>query len=155
VITDPTMALTPANPRTDFPLSKFTVPAVYQSRSLENNENGLQMVPSQALMFVVLAVGLSAPLKRACRQKRSSGVRKGVRSINWVVSEGYLEIISHLIQFIFLTCGVQFVAFSLDFELPRMPISVPSGLGPNAPGLPGRIVTLFAIHPPAVDAPQS
>jgi hypothetical protein len=72
--------LTPANPRTGFQLSKSTVPAVYQSRSLENNENGLQMVPSQALMFVVLAVGLSAPLKRACRQKRRSGVRKGVRS---------------------------------------------------------------------------
>ncbi|TVS20747.1 MAG: hypothetical protein EA424_02390 [Planctomycetaceae bacterium] len=39
---------------------------------------------------------------------------------------------------------VQFVAFSLDFELSRVPISVPSQLGPNAPGLPGRIVTFLA-----------
>jgi hypothetical protein len=42
------------------------------------------------------------------------------------------------------TWRVQFVAFWLDFELSRMPISVPSRLGPNAPGLPGRIVTLVA-----------
>jgi hypothetical protein len=33
---------------------------------------GLHVVPSQALMIVVLAVGLSAPLERACRQNRLS-----------------------------------------------------------------------------------
>jgi hypothetical protein len=39
---------------------------------------------------------------------------------------------------------VQSVGFSLDFGLSRGPISVPSRIGPNAPGLPGRIVTLAA-----------
>ncbi len=42
------------------------------------------------------------------------------------------------------TWRVQFVAFSLDFGLSRVPISVPSQPGPNAPGLSGWIVTLLA-----------
>jgi hypothetical protein len=39
------------------------------------------------------------------------------------------------------------VAFSLDFELSCMPISVPAGLGPNKTGLPTENAYAFRFRP--------
>ncbi len=46
-------------------------------RTMSLRNGRLHFVPSHAIMMVMPAVGLSAPVTRACRQKRTNGTRHG------------------------------------------------------------------------------